>query len=82
MKTRLLIPGEAPRAMTWTNLHPNQASRAGVVMYRHSPVVLSGGEFRALRELRGAVIETTHPARVRAALGLGEGEQGVVLADA
>lgn len=76
MKTRLLTPGEAPRALTWTNRHPNQASRAGVVLYRHSSVVLSGGEFRALREM-GAVIETTHPARVRAALGLAEDEAGV-----
>lgn len=79
MKTVLQVPGEAaPRALNWTNRHPNQASRAGVVLWRHSSVVLSGAEFRALRDGQGAWIESTHPGRVRAALGLAEGEPGVM----
>ena len=78
MRTLLLRPGEAPRALTWTNRHPNQASRAGVVLFRHSSEVLSGPEFRALRDGQGAWIESTHPARVRGALGMAEGEPGVV----
>lgn len=78
MRTVLQVPGEAPRALNWTNRHPNQASRAGVVLWRHSSVVLSGGEFRALRDGQGAWIESTHPARVRQALGLAEGEPGVL----
>lgn len=77
VKTLLLRPGEAPRALTWTNRHPNQASRAGVVLFRHSSEVLSGPEFRALREA-GAWIESTHPARVRGALGMADGEPGVM----
>jgi len=78
VRTLLLRPGEAPRALTWTNRHPNQASRAGVVLFRHSSEVLSGPEFRALRDGQGAWIESTHPGRVRAALGMAEGEPGVV----
>src|SRR5574338_502629 len=76
MKTLLLVPGEAPRALTWTNRHPNQASAAGVVLFRHSGMVLSGDAFRALRD-GGAWIETTHPGWVRRALGLDPGDLGV-----
>lgn len=72
MKTRLLQPGEAPRAMTWTNRHPNQASRAGVVLFRHSDVVLSGEDFRAV-VAAGGHIETTHVERIQRALGVVEG---------
>lgn len=77
MKTRLMQPGEPPRALNWTNRHPNQASRAGLMLYRHSSIVLSGPEFRAMRD-GGAWIESTHPERVRRALGLEEAESGVL----
>lgn len=72
MKSRLLLPGDAPRALTWTNRHPNQASRAGVVLFRHSDVVLDAPAFAAM-VAAGGWIETTHPGRVMGALGVQAG---------
>ncbi|MDD2664402.1 MAG: hypothetical protein PHD19_11680 [Dechloromonas sp.] len=63
--------------MNWTNRHPNQASRAGVVLFRHSAEVLSGDEARRLIAA-GGWIETTHPARIRLALNFAVDEPGIV----
>lgn len=70
------MPDGTDRALTWTNRHPNQASRAGVVLFRHSSEVLGGAEARRM-VAAGARIETTHPERVRRALGFDENEPGV-----
>lgn len=77
LKTRLILPDGSSRALTWTNRHPNQASKAGLVLFRHSPETLSGAEARSLIA-RGGWIETTHPARIRRALGFADDEAGVV----
>lgn len=76
VKTRLVLPDGSSRALNWTNRHPNQASKAGLVLFRHSSEVLSGEEARRLIA-EGAQIETTHPARIRRALGFADGEAGV-----
>lgn len=70
------MPDGTDRALTWTNRHPNQASRAGVVLFRHSSEVLSGDEARRLIAA-GARIETTHVERVRGALGFCDDETGI-----
>lgn len=41
-----------------------------MLLYRNSSDVLDGVTFRALRDTRGAWIETDRPDRARAALGL------------
>lgn len=61
--------------MTWTNRHPNQASKAGVVLFRHSDRILGGDEARRLLA-EGGRIESTHPDRVARALGLDPGAVG------
>jgi len=76
LKTRLILPDGSERALNWTNRHPNQASRAGLVLFRHSSEVLDGTMARRL-VAQGARIESTHPERVRAALGFGPDEPGV-----
>jgi hypothetical protein len=77
LRTRLILPDGSARALNWTNRHPNQASRAGLVLFRHSGEVVDGAMARRLIA-QGARIETTHPERIRRALGFGEDEPGVV----
>lgn len=70
MPTTLHIPGERPRALRWT-VHDSRSSYgAGVLVYRNSRDVLDGATFRALRDARGAWIETDRPDRARSALAL------------
>jgi hypothetical protein len=76
MKTRLLLGDGEERALTWTNRHPNQASKAGLVLFRHSSEVLDGPFARRIIAMGGR-IETTHPERVRGALGFSGDEPGV-----
>lgn len=78
MKTRLLLGNGEERALTWTNRHPNQASKAGLVLFRHSSEVLDGAFARRIIAMGGR-IETTHPDRVRGALGFGTDEPGIFL---
>ncbi len=78
MKTRLIFPDGSSRALNWTNRHPNQATPAGLLLFRHSSETLSGAEARALIAA-GARIETTHPQRVRGVLGFAAGDPGVYL---
>ena len=78
MKTRLILPDGSERALNWTNRHPNQASRAGLVLFRHSGEVVDGAMARRL-VTQGARIETTHPERIRAALGFEADEAGIEL---
>lgn len=69
---RLHVPGAPPRALRWTNQHPN-ATHAGVLLFRHSGEILDGARFRELRDA-GAWIETDRPERVRRALHLAPDE--------
>lgn len=80
MKTRLLLGNGEERALTWTNRHPNQASKAGLVLFRHSSEVLDGPFARRIISMGGR-IETTHPDRIRGALGFDPGEPGIFLMD-
>lgn len=74
MPHTLHIPGERPRALRWT-VHDSRSSYgAGVLVFRNGRDILDGGTFRALRDHRGAWIETDRPDRVRSALALMEGE--------
>lgn len=77
MKTRLILADGSARALNWTNRHPNQSSRVGLVLFRHTADVLSGAEARAMIAT-GARIETTHPGRIRQALGFTVDEPGIV----
>lgn len=74
MPYTLHIPGERPRGLRWT-VHDSRSSYgAGVLVYRNGRDVLDGATFRALRDLRGAWLETDRPDRARSALALMEGE--------
>lgn len=74
MPTMLHIPGEPSRALRWT-VHDSRSSYgAGVLVFRNSRDMLDGATFRALRDGRGAWIETDRPDRARSALALMEGE--------
>lgn len=66
----LNIPGERPRALRWTISHPLSSYGSGVLVYRNGRDILDGATFRALRDQRGAWIETDRPDRARSALAL------------
>lgn len=78
MKTRLLLASGDERALVWTNRNPKHPGKAGVMMLRHSADVLDGEMARRLIAMGGR-IETTHPDRVRLALGFDPGEPGIFL---
>lgn len=78
MKTRLLLADGSERALNWTNRHPNQASQAGLVLFRHSSEVLDGPFARRIIAMGGR-IESSHPDRIRSALGFDPGEPGIFL---
>ena len=77
MKSQLILPDGTVRALNWTNRHPNQASSAGVVLFRHSSQIITGDEARALIA-NGGVIESDRPDRIRKALGFSADEAGIV----
>lgn len=66
----LHIPGERSRALRWTVHDPRSRYGFGVLVYRNTRNILDGATFRALRDGRGARLETDNPARAREALGL------------
>lgn len=70
MPYTLHIPGERPRALRWTVHDARSSYGAGVLVYRNGRDVLDGATFRALRDSRGAWIETDRPERARSALAL------------
>ena len=74
MPYRLHIPGEPARALRWT-VHDSRSSYGnGVLVFRNGRDVLDAATFRALRDGRGAWLETDFPDRARAALGLMQSE--------
>lgn len=77
MKTRLVLADGSSRALNWTNRHPNQASPAGLVLFRHTAEAMDGETARRLIA-EGGRIESTHPERVRQALGFAADEAGIV----
>lgn len=70
MPYTLHIPGERPRALRWNVKHALSRYGQGVLVYRNGRDLLDGATFRALRDGRGARIETDRPDRARSALGL------------
>ena len=74
MPYRLHIPGEPPRALRWNVKHALSSYGNGVLLYRNSNEILDGATFRALRDGRGAWLETDRPDRARAAMGLMQDE--------
>ena len=68
LKTRLVLASGEDRALVWTNRNPKHPVKAGVMMFRHSTDVVTG-DFARRVIASGGRIESTHPERVRAALG-------------
>ena len=72
----LHIPGEASIPLRWTVYDSRSSYGAGVLLDRRGRPsimgsdILDGATFRALRDQRGAWIETDRPDRVRSALVL------------
>lgn len=67
---RLHVPGSPPRALRWTTEHPLSSYGKGVLVYRNGKEVLDANTFRALRDNKGAWLETDRPDRARSALPL------------
>lgn len=78
MKTRLLLSSGEDRALVWTNRNPKYPGKAGVMMFRHSTDVVTG-DFARRVIASGGRIESTHPDRVRAALGFGVNDPAIGL---
>lgn len=74
MPYRLHIPGEPSRALRWTTAHAASRHGYGVLLYRNGGEILDGATFRALRDGRGAWIETDRPDRATDALGMPRNE--------
>ena len=58
-------------------LSPQSHYGLGVLLY-HDGQILDGFNFRGLRDTLGATIETSDPPRACRALGIPEGEPGIV----
>lgn len=70
MAFKLHIPGEPARALRWNVKHPLSSYGKGVLVYRNGRDLLDGATFRALRDNRGAWLETDRPDRARSALAM------------
>lgn len=86
MKAWLIIPDSKARQtlaarkrsrLTWTTDHSASSYGLGVMLYS-SGEILDGFSFRGFRDTLGAIIETDEPVKVCQALGVPEGEPGVV----
>ena len=66
----LHIPGERPRALRWNVKHARSSYGRGVLLFGKSSEILDGAMFRALRDGRGAWLQTNRPDRARSALAL------------
>ena len=82
MAYTLHIPGEPSRALRWNVKHALSSYGKGVLVFRNGCDVLDGATFCALRDTRGAWIETDRPDRARAALGLRSDESLEAFPDA
>jgi hypothetical protein len=63
--------------LTWTTDRPGSHYGMGVLLYSNGHI-LDSSNFRRLRDLLGATIETSDPVKVCRALGVPLGERGVV----
>jgi hypothetical protein len=86
MNTVLIVPDSAARKaagvrqrsrLTWTTDHSQSHYGLGVLLYANGDM-LDGFSFRGLRDALGAVIETTDQAKACGALGVPEGEPGIM----
>ncbi len=86
MKAVLIVPDSPERMaagvkrrsrLTWTTDHPQSHHGLGVLLYPNGEI-LDDSSFRGLRVYLGARIETTDPVKVCGALGVPEGEPGIV----
>lgn len=71
---KLHIPGTHSQSLHWTTNHPEFESGSGVLIYRNSPLMLTGYNFRRMRDEFGAWLETDRPDRARSALRVGQHE--------
>ena len=85
MKALLIMPDLVARdlsgirqrsELTWTTDHPASHNGTGVLLH-HNGEILDGFNFRGMRDMLGATIETNDPQRVCRALGVPEGEPGI-----
>lgn len=86
MRTVLVIAESSARpenksarkfVLSWTSEHPASSYGLGVIQF-HNGDILDGFNFRAMRDNLGASIETTDPVKVCRALGVPEGEPGII----
>jgi hypothetical protein len=85
MKSVLVVPDSPARRtarirprsrLTWATKNSDGEYGMGVIVH-HGRRLLDGYNFRILREILGARILTTDPAKVREVLGLPESEPGI-----
>lgn len=77
IKVLYLIPGSAPVRLVWTDKHPKSVAGCGVLRFKNRADLLDAETFRDARDRLGATIITSHPAKVRLALGVPTDEPGV-----
>ena len=86
MKAVMVVPGSEARRvlkvrqrsrLKWTTDHPSSHYGLGVLLYSNGDL-LDGFNFRGLRDTLGAWIEADSPDRVCRALGVPEGEPGII----
>lgn len=86
MKATLIIPDSNARPavvtlkrsrLTWTMDHHRTHYDGGVLLYPDGDI-LDGYHFRTLSEIYGAIIETDDRKKVCGALGVPDGEPGII----
>lgn len=73
----LLVPGQAPTRLVWTDKHPDSIAGCGVLRFKNRSDRLDLARFRELRDQCGATIKTNHLGRVARALGVPMDEPGI-----
>jgi hypothetical protein len=77
----LLVPGQAPTRLVWTDKHPDSVAGCGVLRFKNRSDRLDLAGFRELRDKCGATIKTNHLGRVVRALGVSKDEPGIEVDD-
>jgi len=77
IRVTLIIPGEAPSRLVWTDRHPASVAGSGVLRFKNRAERLDAETFQQLRDERGAKLVTNHRGRITRALGVPIGEPGI-----
>lgn len=77
IRVMLIIPGEKPARLVWTDRHPDSVAGAGVLRFKNRSERLDVVTFQNLRDVRGAKLVTNDRGRVCRALCVPINEPGI-----